>query len=137
MKLQGSINFFSIFQFAILVRISIFCIVKVPVKISRSEGDEILIVFLLQGWSQDTDFNPQVTATCKMGHMSIRVVFNSSFHGAIHARDYRNPSCMAHGDGGKVVTLDINLLALHDTPDYCGLLVNNVSHYLIFKVNKK
>lgn len=75
----------------------------------------------------DTDFIPQVSATCKAGHMNIRVSFNNSFSGAIHARDYRTPSCMVHGDGGKVVTLDINLLAQQGAPDYCGLLVNNVS----------
>lgn len=59
--------------------------------------------------------------------MYIRVAFNNSFHGAVHARDFRTPSCMTHGDGGKVATLDINLLAVHNSPDYCGLLVNNVS----------
>ncbi|CAH0555462.1 unnamed protein product [Brassicogethes aeneus] len=73
----------------------------------------------------DTDFIPQVSATCKAGHMNIRVNFNSSFAGVIHARDFRTPSCMALGDGGKSVTLDINLLATHGAPDYCGLLVNN------------
>lgn len=77
----------------------------------------------------DTDFSPQVTATCKAGHMNIKVAFNNSFYGAVHARDFRTPACMTHGDGGKLATLDINLLALHDTPDYCGLLVNNVRYF--------
>lgn len=74
----------------------------------------------------DTEFVPQVTATCKAGHMSIKVAFNGSFYGAVHARDYRTPACMTHGDGGRQIALDINLLAAHSAPDYCGLLVNNV-----------
>ncbi|RZC32491.1 hypothetical protein BDFB_002651 [Asbolus verrucosus] len=57
--------------------------------------------------------------------MKIKVAFNNSFSGAVHARDFRTGSCMVHGDGGKVVTLDINLLAQQGTSDYCGLLVNN------------
>lgn len=73
----------------------------------------------------DTEFVPQVTATCKAGHMSIKVAFNGSFYGAVHARDYRTPACMTHGDGGRQIALDINLLAAHSAPDYCGLLVNN------------
>ncbi|XP_044260971.1 uncharacterized protein LOC123008951 isoform X2 [Tribolium madens] len=78
-------------------------------------------------WSQlvETEFIPQVSATCKAGHMNIRVAFNNSFSGAVHARDYRTPACMVHGDGGKVVTLDINLMAQQGASDYCGLLVNN------------
>ncbi|KAJ8920168.1 hypothetical protein NQ315_011829 [Exocentrus adspersus] len=78
-------------------------------------------------WGQllETDFIPQVSATCKAGHMNIRVTFNNSFTGAIHARDFRTPSCMKNGDGSKAVTLDINLLAQPGAPDYCGLLVNN------------
>ncbi|XP_068899030.1 uncharacterized protein [Tenebrio molitor] len=80
-----------------------------------------------QVWGQlvDTDFIPQVSATCKAGHMHIRVAFNNSFSGAVHARDYRTPPCMVHGDGSKAVTLDINLLAQQGASDYCGLLVNN------------
>ncbi|XP_065162928.1 uncharacterized protein [Atheta coriaria] len=57
--------------------------------------------------------------------MSIKVAFNGSFYGAVHARDYRTPACMTHGDGGRQIALDINLLAAHSAPDYCGLLVNN------------
>lgn len=34
---------------------------------------------------------------------------------------------MSVGDGGKSVTLNISLLAPQGSPDYCGLLVNNVS----------
>lgn len=92
------------------------------------------VLGMFQGGSQliDTDFSPQVTATCKTGHMNIRVGFNGSFYGAVHARDFRTSSCMAHGEGNKVVTLDINLLAQRQAPDYCGLLVNNVSSYTIF-----
>ena len=86
-----------------------------------------VIGHIQQGYTQlvDTDFTPQVTATCKMGHMSIRVAFNSSFSGAVHAREYRTPGCMVQGDGGKLVTLDINLHAAPDSPEYCGQLLNN------------
>lgn len=64
--------------------------------------------------------------------MNIRVNFNSTFSGAVHARDYRTPSCMVYGDGSKSVSLDINLLAQPGAPDYCGLLVNNVSVFSSF-----
>lgn len=92
---------------------------------------------MFQGWCQliDTDFTPQVTATCKTGHMNIRVAFNNSFYGAVHARDFRTPACMAHGDGGKLVTLDINLIASPNSSEYCGLLVNNVSTYLSIPIS--
>ncbi|KAK9890791.1 hypothetical protein WA026_012134 [Henosepilachna vigintioctopunctata] len=73
----------------------------------------------------DSDFIPRVSATCKQGHMSIKVEFNNSFSGAVHARDFRTPACMSHGDGSKVVTFDINLVAQPGSADYCGLLVNN------------
>nr|XP_023029074.1 uncharacterized protein LOC111517227 [Leptinotarsa decemlineata] len=73
----------------------------------------------------ETDFLPQVSATCKAGHMNIKVNFNSSFSGTVHARDFRTSSCMKNGDGSKMVNLDINLLAQAGAPDYCGLLVNN------------
>lgn len=85
---------------------------------------------MFQTWSQlqDTEFNPQVSATCKADHtMHIKVNFNGSFYGTIHARDFRTPTCMSVGDGGKSVTLNISLLAPQGSPDYCGLLVNNVS----------
>lgn len=59
--------------------------------------------------------------------MHIKVNFNGSFYGTIHARDFRTPTCMSVGDGGKSVTLNISLLAPQGSPDYCGLLVNNVS----------
>lgn len=75
----------------------------------------------------DAEFTPQVSATCKAGHMNIKVAFNSSFYGAVHARDHRSSACMTHGDGSKLVSLDINLLAVNGAPDYCGLLLNNVS----------
>lgn len=75
---------------------------------------------------QSADFNPQVTATCKADHtMHIKVTFNSSFYGTIHARDYRTPACMSVGDGGKTVTLNISLLAPPGSTEYCGLLNNN------------
>ncbi|XP_030761722.1 uncharacterized protein LOC115886620 [Sitophilus oryzae] len=75
---------------------------------------------------QDAEFNPQVSATCKADHtMNIKVNFNNSFYGTIHARDYRTPSCMAVGDGGKTVTLTISLLAPPGSAGYCGLITNN------------
>lgn len=73
----------------------------------------------------EQDFAPVVTATCKAGHMTIKVNTNSSFYGAIHARDFRTPACIAYGNSSRLTTLDINLLASHGSPDYCGVLVNN------------
>jgi hypothetical protein len=75
----------------------------------------------------DTEFQPTVTATCKGGFMTIRVNLNQSFVGAVHARDHRTPQCMVSGNGTTHATLGINLFAAHDSPEYCGVLVNNVS----------
>ncbi|RZF46999.1 hypothetical protein LSTR_LSTR016962 [Laodelphax striatellus] len=74
----------------------------------------------------EQDFLPVVTATCKAGFMTIKVSTNSSFLGAIHARDFRT-SCIAYGNGTNLTTLDINMLASQGSPDYCGVLVNNRS----------
>lgn len=74
-----------------------------------------------------TEFSPQVSATCKTGVMNIKVSFNNTYAGAIHARDFRTPQCMQFGDGSKQITLSLNLLAKEGHPDYCGILVHNVS----------
>jgi len=85
----------------------------------------------LQVQSQDasagTDFAPQVTATCKAGSMNIRILFSSAYSGAVHARDFRNPHCMTFGNGTNVVTMSLNLLSKNGQPEYCGILVSNVS----------
>lgn len=73
------------------------------------------------------EFSPQVSATCKSSVMNIKVSFNNSYTGAIHARDYRNSQCMQFGDGSNTVTLSLNLLAREGQADYCGILVHNVS----------
>ncbi|XP_012216844.1 uncharacterized protein [Linepithema humile] len=73
----------------------------------------------------DTEFQPTVTATCKGGYMTIRVNLNQSFVGAVHARDHRTPQCMVSGNGTTHATLGINLFASKDSPEYCGVLVNN------------
>lgn len=73
------------------------------------------------------DFSPQVSATCKSSIMNIKVAFNNSYHGAIHARDFRSAQCMQFGDGSNSVALSLNLLAREGHPDYCGILVHNVS----------
>lgn len=89
-----------------------------------------MIRFLLlqaRGQLIDTDFSPSVSATCKAGYMTIRVAFNQSFSGAVHARDFRTPACMTHGNGSKNLVLSINLLASPGSPEYCGVLVINVS----------
>lgn len=59
--------------------------------------------------------------------MNIKVAFNNSYAGAIHARDFRTPQCMQFGDGSNTVTLSLNLLAREGHTDYCGILVHNVS----------
>lgn len=74
-----------------------------------------------------TEFSPQVSATCKAGVMNIKVAFNNSYAGAVHARDFRTPQCMHFGDGSKQLSLSLNLLAKEGHPDYCGILVHNVS----------
>lgn len=73
------------------------------------------------------DFVPHVTATCKAGTMNIRVLFSGPYSGAIHARDFRNPHCMAFGNGTNSVAMTLNLLAKQGQNDYCGILVSNVN----------
>ncbi|KAL0277909.1 UNVERIFIED_CONTAM: hypothetical protein PYX00_005026 [Menopon gallinae] len=88
----------------------------------------ILGFFTVNVRSQDLveqEFAPLVTATCKGGYMTIRVATNQSFYGTVHSRDYRTPSCMAFGNGSHLTTLGINLLASPQSPDSCGVLVNN------------
>lgn len=58
--------------------------------------------------------------------MTIHVNLNQSFVGAVHARDFRTPQCMVPGNGSNHATLGINLFASKGSPDYCGVLVNNV-----------
>ncbi|KAG8312460.1 hypothetical protein J6590_023068 [Homalodisca vitripennis] len=45
--------------------------------------------------------------------------------GALHARDYRTPSCISYGNGTHLTSLVINMLANQGSPDYCGVFVNN------------
>lgn len=69
--------------------------------------------------------------------MNIKVAFNNTYAGAIHARDFRTPQCMHFGDGSKQVSLSLNLLAKDGHPDYCGILVHNVSGDVrtVFSIN--
>ncbi|XP_025199847.1 uncharacterized protein LOC112597836 [Melanaphis sacchari] len=73
----------------------------------------------------EEEFIPSVTATCKAGYMTIKVTTNQPFVGAVHARDYRSPSCLSYGNGTKLTTLGINLLATQGSTDYCGIFINN------------
>ncbi|KAL7731056.1 hypothetical protein ACLKA6_014270 [Drosophila palustris] len=74
-----------------------------------------------------SEFAPHVTATCKAGTMNIKVKFSSGYTGAVHVRDHRTQSCMAMGDGSDAVAFSLNLWAKQGAPDYCGILVSNVS----------
>ncbi|XP_053686828.1 uncharacterized protein LOC128736375 [Sabethes cyaneus] len=76
--------------------------------------------------SQETEFAPHVTATCKSGTMNIKIIFTAAYNGIVHARDFRTLSCMAFGNGSAAVTLSLNLLAKQGNSDYCGILVSNV-----------
>ncbi|XP_014257005.1 uncharacterized protein LOC106670864 [Cimex lectularius] len=73
----------------------------------------------------DQEFTPVVTATCKAGYMTIKIQTNSSFIGAVHAKDYRTPSCLTYGNGTSSVSLVVNLFASTQSSDYCGVLVSN------------
>lgn len=100
----------------------------VPLKDCDKGFNQFSFLFdLLQVESQDADFAPQVTATCKAGAMNIRVLFNSPYSGAVHARDFRTNSCMTFGNGTNIVTMSLNLLAKQGSSEYCGILVSNVS----------
>ncbi|XP_014211259.1 uncharacterized protein LOC106641366 [Copidosoma floridanum] len=91
----------------------------------------LLVLGLHQVESQllDTEFQPTVTAMCQPGFMNIRVNFNQSFVGAVHARghkgDFRKPPCMVAGNGSQQVTLTVDLFAVPDSTEYCGIVVNN------------
>uniref|UniRef100_A0A1I8MDJ8 Uncharacterized protein n=1 Tax=Musca domestica TaxID=7370 RepID=A0A1I8MDJ8_MUSDO len=80
-----------------------------------------------QDSTASTEFAPRVSATCKAGTMNIKVKLDGPYSGAVHARDYRTPACMAMGDGSDSVGFSLNLLAKDGSPDYCGVLVSNVS----------
>lgn len=73
----------------------------------------------------EQEFTPTVTATCKAGHMTIKIATNIPFVGAVHTKDFRTNECMTHGNGGQLLQLDINLHAVQGTSDYCGVFVNN------------
>lgn len=77
--------------------------------------------------SQDVEFAPHVTATCKSGSMNIKIQFTAPYNGVVHARDFRSPACMTFGNGSAVVGLSLNLLAKQGNSEYCGILVSNVS----------
>ncbi|GLV44384.1 uncharacterized protein CBL_10188 [Carabus blaptoides fortunei] len=88
----------------------------------------ILVLILAQMVSTelvDSEFTPSVSATCKADFMTIRVTLNQSFTGAVHARDFRSPACMAYGNGTRNVVMNINLFASPGSPDYCGVLFIN------------
>ncbi|CAB3368975.1 Hypothetical predicted protein [Cloeon dipterum] len=90
----------------------------------------ILFLVLLCGGAAlgqlvDKDFAPTVTATCKAGHMTIKVVTSQNYVGTVHARDFRTSNCMAVGNGTTTTSLELNLLAAKGARDYCGVLVNN------------
>ncbi|XP_022122893.2 uncharacterized protein LOC110998518 isoform X1 [Pieris rapae] len=85
----------------------------------------LLATVTAQNTESSGDFTPVVTATCKSGVMSIRINFSLPFSGVTHAREYRNPACMAMGNGSETVGFDINLNAVKGSPDYCGVFWNN------------
>lgn len=59
--------------------------------------------------------------------MNIKILFANDYGGAVHARDFRTPSCMSFGNGTNTVAMSLNLLAKQGSPEYCGILVSNVS----------
>lgn len=63
--------------------------------------------------------------------MNIRIHFRGPYQGVTHSRDFRTPACMASGDGGRTLHLTVDLTAQQGQPEYCGVLVNNVSHHQI------
>ncbi|KAJ6640212.1 hypothetical protein Bhyg_12962 [Pseudolycoriella hygida] len=77
--------------------------------------------------AETTEFAPHVSATCKAGIMNIKVAFNGSYTGTVHAREFRNSNCMVVGDGSSSVSLSLNMLAKQGQSDFCGILVTNVN----------
>ena len=75
---------------------------------------------------------------CQPGLMNIRVNFNQSFVGAVHARDHRRQPCMVFGNGSNQTTLSIDLFAQPGTNEHCGYVLNNVSlffSHIIFNIS--
>ncbi|XP_063590911.1 uncharacterized protein LOC134767966 [Penaeus indicus] len=88
----------------------------------------LLISKVSRAQSVDEDFTPNIEASCKAGYMQITVyVKNLEYRGAVHARDFRRPECMAIGDGSSSVTLQLPLITDKDDPSYCGVRVNQTS----------
>ncbi|XP_055586581.1 uncharacterized protein LOC129739181 isoform X2 [Uranotaenia lowii] len=75
--------------------------------------------------TQDADFAPHVTATCKSGYMNIKIKFTAPYNGVVHARDFRTPSCSAFGNDSTSVGLRLNLHASQGNSEYCGILVSH------------
>lgn len=87
-----------------------------------------LLYFQINGQeAETTEFAPHVSATCKAGVMNIKVAFNGTYTGTVHARDFRNSNCMVVGDGSSSVSLSLNMLAKQGQTDFCGILVSNVN----------
>lgn len=106
-----------LYNFFISISITIFSLLFFSIQLNHVSADD----------ASPNEFSPQVSATCKAGVMNIKVAFNNTYSGAIHSRDFRTPQCMQFGDGSKQVSLSLNLLAKENHPDYCGILVHNVS----------
>ncbi|XP_037795556.1 uncharacterized protein LOC119590885 [Penaeus monodon] len=88
----------------------------------------LLISKVARAQSVDEDFTPNIEASCKAGYMQINVYVNNlEYRGAVHARDFRRPECMAIGDGSGSVTLRLPLITDKDDPSYCGVRVNQTS----------
>lgn len=105
---------------------------KVWPNVASISGWALFAAFLFLGTineviSQETEFAPHVTATCKSGTMNIRIQFTGPYNGVVHARDFRSPACMALGNGSAVLGLSLNLLAKKGNNDNCGILVSNVN----------
>lgn len=59
--------------------------------------------------------------------MNIKILFNSGYSGAVHARDFRNPYCMSFGNGSNTLAMSLNLQSKTGQSDYCGILVSHVN----------
>lgn len=102
--------------------------IDICLPLPRSQVCPYFLLWFQQAWSQlEAEFIPIVTATCKAGYMTIKVNTSQPFGGAVHAKDFRSPSCLTYGNGSLMTTLGINLLAPQGSPEYCGVLINNVS----------
>ncbi|GAB6027559.1 hypothetical protein CHUAL_001803 [Chamberlinius hualienensis] len=68
------------------------------------------------------NFDPKVTASCtEFPYMKVNVLFDQPFYGVVHTKDHRSDACQVFGNGGRNVTLALNVMAERNAINDCGV----------------